>query len=89
MPAYVVKYKYLGANFLALVNGANGYVGGERHYSALKIGGLAGFTILSSAAFTGIDLVPSLVLSGLASIIAGMSNPTDSPIAFTELGIQP
>jgi hypothetical protein len=36
LPAYVVEYSYRGHPFRALVNGVNGHVGSEQHYSALK-----------------------------------------------------
>jgi hypothetical protein len=37
LPSYVVEYSYMGHNFRALVNGVNGQVGGEHHYSSFKV----------------------------------------------------
>jgi hypothetical protein len=37
LPSYVVEYSYMGHDFRALVNGVNGQVGGEHHYSSFKV----------------------------------------------------
>lgn len=81
LPAYVVEYSYLGYNFRALVNGMTGHVGGERHYSSFKIGGLAGLATAFALASAEINVAatPSLVSIGLVSLVAGALSSPPTP----------
>lgn len=75
LPSYVVEYSYMGHNFRALVNGVNGQVGGEHHYSSFKVGGLTALGAIAGAAALGLDFlnIPSFISIGLASVVAGVA----------------